>query len=420
MEAFFIIELLCLAIFACCLICFLTLSLTGIGEKKQGLQIPKSDKKTRFAIIIPARNESLVIDSNLKALHSASYPKESYDVYVIVESMEDKTVELCKNYENVTVFQRVNLKNKGKGHALDECIGHILENNDVYDAFMILDADNVVTADFLSKMSDAFQAGYEASCGNRNNKDWDSSAVSSSSGLTFTVINSIQNKSKTAHGLSVMFSGTGFYVSADVLRRLGGWKFYSLTEDYEFSTFAMCNGIKTCYIEDAVYYDEQPRTLWQSIIQRTRWVKGYFTVRIGYRKMKKEYAKKKPKNKDLKLMRLGTLPALVAVIDIIAYLIAIIVGIVVDGILDAGFIYAYLIRLGATLLTVYIIIAIFTAYLFHLEGDNIKIKRKNKIKTVFYHPIYLVTYVVAAVRTFFIKNEWEVIEHSITRKADEL
>ncbi|MBQ7226435.1 MAG: glycosyltransferase family 2 protein [Clostridia bacterium] len=418
MEAFFYIELACVAVALLCVVSFLVLAVCCSGCKKEKLKIEHSEKRTSFAVIIPARNESAVIESNLSALYKSNYPKEYFHPYVIVESMDDPTVEICKKYDGVSVFLRQNLANTGKGHALDECISNIFKENDVYDAFLILDADNVVTPDFLSKMSDAFQAGYEAACGNRNNKDWNASAVSSSSALTFTIINSIQNKSKTALGLGITFTGTGFFVSAEILRRLGGWKFYSLTEDYEFSTFAMCNGVKSCFVEDAIYYDEQPRTWWQSIIQRTRWVKGYFVVRIGYRKMKKEYAKRMPKNKDIQIMRFGTMPMLVLAIDAIAYVVNSIVGAIVSAALGWGIAHLFLIRIIIVLGLVYLIIMLLTVYLFHIEKGRASITSKNKVKTVFYHPIYLASYVVAALRALFIKNRWEVVEHSINNDIE--
>ena len=419
-NAFVYIELASAIVSASCILCFIFLSLFVKGEGSYKLTIAHSEKKSRFAVIIPARNESVVISDNLDAIRGSNYPKELCDIYVIVESMDDPTVEICRKYDGVYVFLRKDLSKVGKGHALDECISHIFAENDVYDAFMILDADNVVSPDFLSKMSDAYQAGYDAACGKRNNKDWNDSAVSASSGLTFVIINDIQNKRRTARGMGITFTGTGFYVSCDILRRLGGWKFYSLTEDYEFSTFAMCNRLKSCYVADAVYYDEQPRSWWQSIIQRTRWVKGYFSVRFGYRRMKKEYAKSCPHNKDILTMRLGTLPLLALAITVICYFVSNCVGAIISACIGYGWTHLFLIRLTSVLGLAYVGLMLFTAYLFRMEGENIKISGFNKLKTIIYNPIYLASYVVAVVRVFFIKNRWEVIEHSLTKKTEEI
>ena len=374
------------------------------------------EASTRFAIIIPARNESRVIEANLCSLQNSDYPAALFDTFVIVESMEDPTVEICKKYPNTHIHLRTNFDRPGKGPALDECIKNIFENDDRYDAFLILDADNLVSKNFLARMNDAYVLGCDAACGKRNNKDWNASVVCAASALTFTVINSVQNKSKAAFGMSVMFSGTGFYVKADVLRALGGWPFASMTEDYEFSNFALCNGLKTTYVDDAVYYDEQPLTLWQSIVQRTRWVKGFFSVRCKYRKVKKEYRKNTPKSNDAKAMDLGTVPLLAMAIDLVFYVLMLLVWVAFAAIGKNGELTSVLIRLAATLGGIYVFIVLFSLWLFYIDKKDVDITTGNKIKAVLYHPFFLVTYVVAVVRTLFIKDRWEVIEHSLNNK----
>ena len=419
MNAFVYIELAHIVAAAICVICFIILNIFLKGGAGNRLCIDRSEKKTRFALLIPARNESVVIDANLKAIRQSDYPREYCDVYVIVESMDDPTVEICKKYEGVTVFLRKDLSKIGKGPAIDECLCEIFEKNDVYDAFMMLDADNIITPDFLDKMSDAYQAGYEAACGRRNNKNWNDSAVSASSGLTFIIINDIQNKRRTLRGMGITFTGTGFYVSADILRRLGGWKFYSLTEDYEFSTFAMCNRLKSCYVQDAMYYDEQPKTWRQSIIQRTRWVKGYFSVRFGYRRMKKEYAKKCPKNKDIMTMRFGTFPGIALAVVAVLYLFTNVVGAIISASSGYGWTHLFLIRVGAILGVIYLGVMAFTLYLFHIAKNFIKIKKWNKIKSVLCSPVYWLSYLIVVIRALFTKKGWEVVEHSITSVDEE-
>lgn len=400
------------AIMVCCAACLFLLWRSFSRETKSRVQIPAQAPKTRFAIIIPARNESAVIGENLRAIRDAHYPEGLYRTYVIVERMDDPTVEICREYPNTAVYLRKNYDRPGKGPALDECLKHIFTTGEVYDAVLLLDADNVIAPDFLSRLSDAYAAGYDAACGKRNNKNWNSSATSAASGLTFAVINTLQNKVKADHGMNVIFTGTGFYVRYDILEGLGGWPFFEMTEDYEFSTYALCNGIRTTYLEDALYYDEQPAGLWQSIVQRTRWVKGFFSVRRRYRRMKREYAKRAPKSKNVRAMKMGTVPMLAGAIALVAYLMLILGGICYTAILKNGWLWSYLLRLGVLLGTVYLGIVLFTAWLFHVEKRDVKITRRNKVKTVFFHPVYLFTYLIALCRIPLIKDKWEVIAHT--------
>lgn len=400
------------AILFCCVPFMIPKTMRFFRGMKNYRPLPVSEEKARFAVIIPARNESKVIGANLCAIENSDYPEDKYEIYVIVESRDDPTVQICAGYQNVRCVLRKRLSDVGKGYALDECIRDIFRENDTFDAFLILDADNVIGKKFLSGMNDAYQAGYDAACGNRNNKDWNASLVSSASALTFTALNSVLNKPKSACGLNVTMSGTGFFVRADRLRALGGWPFHSLTEDYEFSTYALCNGLKTCYVENAMYYDEQPLTMRQSIVQRTRWVKGFFSVCYRYHKNKKE-AVRKDRSLLSKKDFVGGLPVLVAVFDLLGYLCCL-VGFVAHGLwMRDGTVRFYLSRLGTVLLVVYIAIALFTVCLFRVNGKYIRITKRNEVNTILFHPVFLASYVIVAIRALFVRSSWEVVEHSI-------
>ncbi len=417
MKVFLIIEQISIFVMFLCFVSFIILIIYSKKSEKKKFTIEKHSDKTRFAVLIPARNESGVVEDNIRSVCNSNYPEDMYEIFVIVESEADPTAEIVKKYPKAHLFVRQQLEGRHmKGYALDECIKNIFSFDDRYDAFMILDADNVIDTDFLSKMSDAYQSGFDSACGKRNNKDWNSSVISSASALTFTVINTFQNKPKTEMGVNVMISGTGFYVAASVLRELGGWPFTSLTEDYEFSNYAVVNGLKTCYVESAVYYDEQPDSMKQSIIQRTRWVRGFFQVKKRYRGKKKEFSKKVKDSKDIKVMKYGTTPLLVLAIDIIIYLAASITAFAVSFAVHSGRELLYANRIIFTLFTVYTVIAIFTAYIFKLERESIDITSGNKIKTVFYHPIFLATYVISAVRCLFVKDKWEIVAHGQSAK----
>ncbi len=417
MTVLFALEMACVAVFACCMMCLIWLAWLLVREGRSSIQIPAQAARARFAVIIPARNESAVIEENLRALQDADYPAALHKTYVIVESPEDPTVEICKKYPDTEIYLRRNFERVGKGPALDECLKSIFATDEQYDAVLLLDADNVIAPNFLSRLNDAYVAGYDAACGKRNNKDWNSSATSAASGLTFMVINTLQNKAKAMRGMNVIFTGTGFYVRYDVLKKLGGWPFVTMTEDYEFSTYALCNGITTTYVEDAIYYDEQPEGLWQSILQRTRWVKGFFAVRRRYKRMKRAYAKSCPKSKDVRFMRMGTVPMMGVVIDVIAYLFLCVGGMIYTAVIRNGLLWSYFVRFAALIGAVYALIVLFTVWLFHLEKKDVCITRWNLIKTVFFHPVYLFTYLIAVCRIPLIKNKWEVIKHKGSTEA---
>ncbi|MEA5070021.1 MAG: glycosyltransferase family 2 protein, partial [Christensenellaceae bacterium] len=74
-------------------------------------------------------------------------------------------------------------------------------------------------------------------------------------------------------GLSASLNGTGVMVGADFLRR-HGYNTTTLTEDLEFSAQCALAGEKIAWMEEAIFYDEQPLKLKDSFIQRRRWAAG--------------------------------------------------------------------------------------------------------------------------------------------------
>ena len=103
-------------------------------------------KDPEIAILIPARNESSVIEELLNSIEKQSYKIPSENVYVIVESQEDPTVEIVKKHQ-MQYFIRKKLNLKTKGYALAELLEDLEEKQNYYDLYFIFDADNILDKD---------------------------------------------------------------------------------------------------------------------------------------------------------------------------------------------------------------------------------------------------------------------------------
>lgn len=227
--------------------------------------------KNRFSVIIAARNEETVIGSLIDSLEKQDYPKELYDITVIINNCTDNTKRVSLDM-GARVFE-CKRKIKSKGDALSEYFDYVLKNNE-YDAFCIFDADNVVDKNFLSEMNSALCRGARVAQGFRDSKNPYDTWISSCSTIYFYIINNFLNRSRNAIKLSAMVNGSGFVVSSDVIEKMGGWHTQSVTEDIEFTSKCLLYGGKVEWVKDAVYYDEQPLTFIQSWKQRQRWSTG--------------------------------------------------------------------------------------------------------------------------------------------------
>ena len=152
---------------------------------------PHSDNYTKFAILIPARNESGVVGNIMVALANQTYPKEYFDVYFITEKEDDPTNEIAlKHGFKVFVRDELTPQRRTKGFALQECICYFKNNNLNYDAYMIFYADNVMDLDYLEKMNDLRQTGVEVGVGYRNFTNINTNWLTSGSAILFTYMNS--------------------------------------------------------------------------------------------------------------------------------------------------------------------------------------------------------------------------------------
>ena len=229
----------------------------------------------RFAVLISARNEEAVIGNLLASIHAQTYDASLVDVYVVADNCTDRTADVAAA-AGAKVLKRFNLERVGKGYALSYLLDHIDRRQ--YDGFFVFDADNVLDEHYIEEMNRVFSDGYPIVTSYRNSKNFGDNWISAGYALWFLRESRFLNDARMRLGTSCAVSGTGFLFSRDVIQETGGWNFFLLTEDIEFTVHHVCAGKTIGYCDTAVLYDEQPVTFRQSWRQRLRWAKGYLQV----------------------------------------------------------------------------------------------------------------------------------------------
>lgn len=368
---------------------------------KKNTNYPQKEKNGHnYAILIPARNESLVIEKLLISIENQTKKIKPEDVYVIVETKKDKTVSIVEKHK-MTIVYRKNLNKKRKGFALDDAIKEILKSNKKYDAYFIFDADNILDKNYIKEMTKSFDEGYDIGIGYRNTKN-SKNLVSAASALTFSMINTIGNKRKSKYTNNLIISGTGYYIKGTIIESWKGFPFNSLTEDYELSLYSILNNLTTTYNDSAIYYDEQPEIFDVTITQRSRWVKGYFDARRNYIHKIRKSISKKDKNYASKITALiGVNPLITLIIGILLLLI--------DSITSFK---NFIISLLIILILIYITLMIFTYIIIKKEENKLDIK-VSKILLIFYNPFYLLSYIYCLYIAITKKDlGWQEIKHT--------
>lgn len=383
----------------------------ALGFKKFD-SYPKASVQKRFCVLIAARNESKVITRLLKSLKEQNYNPGKFDVYVIVEDPNDKTVSITKSFDYIP-FVRKDLTKAGKGYALDECIQEIFTNNKDYDILTIVDADNVLAPNYLEEFNNAFCYGYPVGHAYHRQYNEEGNWLADCSTLTFAGMNTFQNKARTILGRNIIMSGSGLYMDFNIIKDLKGWTFTTLTEDYEFSMYCAIHNIRTAYIPTTYYYDEQPTTLSQSRKQRVRWIKGYMTAQKMYSKQLKKDMFKNSSNINSKLdFTIGVVPNILYVIGLLGYELFNIIATIYFAITQ-NTLYATTFKnfLGITLI-VYAVLQMYTILQLSAEREHLKFSFKNKVKIALMNPIYICLYVPFAIEAILKKNvTWVPIKH---------
>ncbi len=162
----------------------------------------------------------------------------------------------------------------------------------------------------------------------------------------------------------------------------------------------------TTYNEEAIFYDEQPEDFKVSIIQRTRWVKGYFEARKKYIKKIRKSLNKNDINYGSKVNAIiGVRPYIYLIIGIILFLIS-----AITNNNEITTLKTFII----ILLTIYIELAIISYIMIKKERGKLNLK-VSKTKLILYNPIFLLSYVVCLIISIFKRDlGWQEVKHSKT------
>jgi cellulose synthase/poly-beta-1,6-N-acetylglucosamine synthase-like glycosyltransferase len=252
--------------------------LTGLLFWRRGETYRAHPAETRFAILVAARNEALVIGPLVRSLQAQDYPKESYDIWVIPNHCTDRTAAEARAAGAKVLDCTVPVHSKGE---VLRFAYHQLQGRG-YDAYCVFDADNVVDRRFLSEMNNAYQSGVRVAQGYRDSKNPYDTAISGCYSIYYWMMDCFHNGSRAGLGLSAMVTGTGFMVSAQTLERLGGWCTQTISEDLEITAQCVLAGERVHWVPKAITYDEQPLDYAQSVTQRKRWSSGTLQVAEQY------------------------------------------------------------------------------------------------------------------------------------------
>lgn len=260
---------------------YIILVVIGLFAKRK--KYPQAQEKLKYAVVIAGRNEEKVIGQLIESIRKCDYPQDKIDIFVVAHNCTDKTAEVSRlvmKENGGYVYEYNNPQERTKGYALKHAFECIKTEKGIknYDGYFVFDADNILDDQFFNKMNDAFiyyNKEY-AITSFRNSKNFGRSVMTACYGLLFILSCTIESGGRQALGCSSRILGSGFLVSAEMMKN--GWTNVILSDDTDFTVEQVLSGKKVMYCDEAMYYDEHPTTLKAMWRQRLRWAKGGLIV----------------------------------------------------------------------------------------------------------------------------------------------
>jgi 1,2-diacylglycerol 3-beta-glucosyltransferase len=240
-------------------------------------RLEKAEPQSRFVFVVPAHNEESGITATVQSLLSVSYPSNLFDVVVIADNCSDKTAEKARA-AGAKCLERQDANNRGKGYALSYAFTEMMSYE--YDMFVVIDADSIVSSNFLSDLDSRLRCGEQVVQAYYGMSNPDASILT----YLFQVGNLIENKlfwePKQAFGLPIILRGNGMCFAREILEQYP-WNAFSIVEDTEYGLMLINNGIRIHFAPEIGVFACQPETLQQAFDQRVRWASGNATLTKG-------------------------------------------------------------------------------------------------------------------------------------------
>ena len=229
-------------------------------------RIPSPHRFRKIAVLIPGYKEDNVIVDVANDALLQDYPSNAYDVVVIADSFEQSTLASLNSLPLKVIV--VSFDKSTKSKALNKAMEQL---PDVYDIAVILDADNLMARNFLSKVNASFEQGFLAVQGHRTAKNMDTS-LAVLDAASEEINNHIFRKGHRAVGLSSAIIGSGMAFQFSFFKQLmltvtaiGGF-------DKEIELKLLKQGHKIEYLDNALIFDEKVQKAEVFSNQRRRWL----------------------------------------------------------------------------------------------------------------------------------------------------
>jgi cellulose synthase/poly-beta-1,6-N-acetylglucosamine synthase-like glycosyltransferase len=247
--------------------------------RQEGLTLTDADLPT-YTVLVPLYREATVLPHLLAALEDLDYPKAKLDIKLLVEHGDRETRTALDRLRSETLCEVVVCPPgapRTKPRALN--IGLRFARGDLT---VVFDAEDRPEPDQLRRAAEAFArapanlACMQAALAIDNlGESW----IARFFALEYAQLFDVKRPGLAALGMPLPLGGTSNHFRTEVLRRVGAWDAWNVTEDADLGLRLARRGYAVGCLASTTW-EEAPLTIAAWLPQRTRWLKGWMQTSL--------------------------------------------------------------------------------------------------------------------------------------------
>ncbi|HYC79561.1 MAG TPA: glycosyltransferase [Candidatus Binatia bacterium] len=234
----------------------------------------KDEELPVITILIPLNKEAEVIGQIKKAMTSLDYPAEKLDAIITLEHYDHETIQAIDRAYFPPHFKKLilpDVKPKTKPKCLNVALPHAKG-----EFLVIYDAEIMPDPDQLKKAYLAFKKHPDVSAlqTRLDHYNPDQSVITRLFNEEFSFHFDMMLPGLQKMGYPLPLAGHSVIFRTEVLREVGGWDPYNVTEDADMG-IRLARAGKKIEILDSYSREEATTSMITWVKQRTRWIKGF-------------------------------------------------------------------------------------------------------------------------------------------------
>jgi glycosyltransferase XagB len=252
------------------------ITIASVGERRS-VRL-KDQALPVYTIFVPLFREAKILPALVRALNRLDYPADRLDIKIILEESDQATrnalcrFRLMKQFEVIVVpAGGPQTKPRALSYALHFARGELAT---------VFDAEDVPNPQQLRQAAEIFAAAsphlacLQARLTFANASNWLSRHMLIEYAALFDVLLPVLGQ----QGWPMPLGGTSNHFRVDILRKVGAWDPFNVTEDADLGIrLARCGFAVDVF--NATTVEEANTCLWNWLRQRSRWVKGWLRLR---------------------------------------------------------------------------------------------------------------------------------------------